>query len=411
MSKILIIPSWYPRPDDRINGSFFQEQARLVSDQFEVKVLFFRFSGRPSIRSFATSPLKTARAWLRFLFQHRSRTKLPEYEVFTNPPLIEYSASSLGFTAHRRYNKHVDSYIQALSELIKTGWKPDLIHAHSVNLGGLAAHRIKEVYGIPYVITEHIPFALSNFPEFMRDDIKAAFSKADKVLSLGGDMVRQLGMSDINIEPNLVYNFVDENFFQRLCQPYQPGMPLLLVSIGAASHYKDHRTLLRAIKRLKDRGIPFKLTLIGLKVWGSLYDETLGYIRENGLIDDVTIVDKTDRYGVSQKLPSNQIFVMTSIFETFCVSMIEAMACGLAVVTTNHGGGAVDLVTNDVGAVVPVRNDEKIAETLERIYEGDLHFDPRAIREHVISICGTQAFGNRLTAFYEAAMNAPHDGA
>lgn len=405
MSKILIIPSWYPRPDNKILGSFFQEQARLISDHYDVKVLYFRFLGRPSVRSFTTSPIKTVRAWLRFMFQRRSRTKLPEDEVFTNPPLLEYSAKAFGLTACKRHEKRLDFYLQALDELIKTGWKPDLIHAHSVMLGGLAAHRIKKVYGIPYVITEHIPFALTNFPEYMRDDIKDAFSKANKVLSLGPDMVRQLGMSDINIETNIVYNLVDENVFQRLCQPYQPGMPLLLISIGAASHYKDHHTLLRAVKLLKARKIPFKLTLIGLKAWGSLYDETLSYIQEKGLSDDVVVVDIADRFSISKYLSSHQIYVMTSIFETFCVSMIEAMACGLTVVTTNHGGGAVELITKKVGEIVRVKDDNGIAEILEQIYEGRLRFDPRSIREHVISICGRQAFKERLTSFYDQSMH------
>jgi glycosyltransferase involved in cell wall biosynthesis len=268
VKKLLIIPSWYPRPDDKINGSFFQEQARLVSDHFDIKVLLFRFTGRPSIRELLSTPLKTGSAWLRFLFQGQSRTALPDDDVFTHPPLIEYGMRIIGLTPRQRYQKRLEAYLQALEELMATGWKPDLIHAHSVSLSGLVAQRIKAVHGIPYVITEHMPFALCNYPEHLRVDIKSAFANADTVLSLGYDKVRQLAMSDIDVEPNLIFNLVDATVFNRLCEAYQPGKPLKLISIGAASHYKDHKTLLRAMVILQDRDVPFTLTLIGLKAWG-----------------------------------------------------------------------------------------------------------------------------------------------
>lgn len=402
-ARLLIIPSWYPRPNDKINGSFFQEQARLVSDQFDVKVLFFRFFGRPSIRSFTTSPLKTARAWLGFIFQRRSRTKLPEDEVFTIPPLTEYSARVFGLTVRRRYNKRLDLYAQALDELIKNGWKPDLIHAHSVNLGGLAAHRIKEVYGIPYVITEHMPFALSNYPECMRDDIKKAFKSADRVLSLSYDKVRQLAMSDIDVEPNLIFNLVDETMFTKVTDTYVAGEPLRLISIGAASHYKDHRTLLRAMVLLKARGVPFALTLIGLKAWGGLYDETVEFVRSHDLANEVAIIDRIERAEVPDYLAAHHVFVMTSIQEGFPVSVLEALATGLYVVATRHGGTE-DILTAEMGSLVEIKNFEKVADRLQEIYLGKIAFDPTVIRRSVVAVCGRDAFKQRLIGYYEQAM-------
>ena len=406
MKNILIIPSWYPRPDDKINGSFFQEQARLVNGHFDVKVLFFRFVSRPSIRALLKAPIRTGREWVRLIFQGKSRTRtqLPADEVFTNPPLIEYRMRTISFTRRHRHKKRLDAYLEALGELIASGWKPDLIHAHSVNMGGLVAQRIKEVYGIPYVITEHIPFALCNYPDYMRDDIKCAFRNANEVLSLGYDMVRQLAMSDIDVEPNLVFNFVNEDMFNKLCAPYRPGLPLKLISIGASSHYKDHRTLLRALVLLKARGVPFTMTLIGLKVWGGLYDETMEFISTNDLSLDVKVIDRLTRDEVPDYLAVQHVFVITSIFETFCVSIIEALASGLPVITTNHGGGSIDLIEKATGVVVPVRDYLSIADKLEDIYRGNIRFEPEAIRDHVVSICGTDAFKQRLIGYYERAM-------
>ena len=404
IKKIAILPSWYPSPEDRITGSFFHEQARLVSDHFDVKVLLIRFSSRPSIRVFLKSPIKTGYEWIRFIFQGKSRTRLPDEDVFTNPPLIEYGMRILCLTQRQLYQKRLDAYLKALEEMMAAGWKPDLIHAHSVNLGGLVARRIKEVYGIPYVITEHMPFALCNYPAHMREDIKDAFENSNMNLSLGYDIVRQLGMNGIYVEPNLVYNLVDDFLFDKLCVAYEPGQTLKLISIGAASHYKDHRTLLRALVVLKDLGIPFKLTLVGLKVYGSLYDETLHFIRIHDLERYVTVIDRIERDEVSELLAKHDVYLMTSVFETFCVSIIEALASGLPVITTAHGGGSVDLITEATGAVVNVRDFLAVSNKLEDIYNGKLRFDPQVIREHVVAVCGTDAFKRRLIGYYEQAM-------
>lgn len=328
---------------------------------------------------------------------------MPEDDVFLNPPLIEFGMRILGLTQRRRFEKRLDAYLTALDELIATGWKPDLVHAHSVNLAGLVARRIKEVHGIPYVITEHMPFALTNYPDHMRDDIKRAFGQADVVLSLGYDKVRQLGMSGIDVEPNLIYNLVDETAFHQLCEPYQPGLPLKLISIGAASYLKDHRTLVRALALLKDRKIPFKLTLIGLKAWGGLYEETLDFINRHGLADDVAVIDRIDRKSVPEYLAANQLYLMTSIAEGLPVTVLEAMACGLFIVATRHGGTE-DVLSAESGVLVEVKNYKKIADRLEAIYRGEIRFKPQAIREHVVSLCGTLAFANRLTGFYEQAI-------
>jgi glycosyltransferase involved in cell wall biosynthesis len=402
-TKLLILPSWYPSPLDKINGSFFQEQAKLVSRDFDVKVLLVRFACRPSIRLFFKKPVKTGSEWFKYLFLKDAQVQLPDDDVFINPPLIEYKKKVIGVTQIQGYKEKIDAYLKSFKDLLDTGWRPDIIHAHSVNMGGLIAKRIKDLYGIPYVITEHMPFALCNYPSYMREDIKRSFNSADMVLSLGYDKVRQLGMSGIDVEPNLVYNYVDDNQFSCLSDVYQKGSPLKLITIGAASHYKDHRTLLRSVQTLKERGVPFSLTMVGLKAWGGLYDETLNMIAYLGLKDDVIVVDSIKREKVQEYLADSHIYLMTSIAEGFPVSVLEAMACGLFVLSTRHGGTE-DIMTEKVGRLVEIKNYKKIADYLEDIYSGKISYSPVYIRSYVISLCGREAFRRRLINYYNAVI-------
>lgn len=404
--KLLVIPSWYPVPSDKINGSFFQEQSKLLIDTFDIRVLFFKFVRRPSLRVKFGKILSTFSSLFKYFFADKERIILPDEEVFQQPPLILYSTSVFSLTKRGEILKKIDAYVSTLSQMVAEGWVPDLVHAHSVNLAGLVAHRIKEIYGIPYVITEHMPFALSNYPEYIRKDIKISFMQADIVLSLSYDKVRQLGLSGIDVEPNLIYNFVDETVFKNVCNKYCPGDQLKLISIGAASPLKDYFTLLRALVALRDKGIPFKLTLIGLKIWGDkdVYDGIIRFIKEHALDDSVNIIEKVNRLEVSEHLRANSVFLLTSIAEGFPVSVLEAMASGLFVIATRHGGTE-DILTKDTGVIVQIKDYMRICETLEDIYRGKIQFDPNIIRDYIVALCGTAAFTQRITNFYNQVLN------
>jgi len=404
--KILVIPSWYPTENDKINGSFFREQSKLMTDNFDVRVLHLKFEERPALRGGGKALFLAFIYFSKLPFSKMRQINLPSDEVFLHPPLTLYSLAVFGVTKRRRFTGRMNAYLNAVNRLIEEGWVPDLVHAHSVNLAGLAAQKIKEKYNIPYVITEHIPFSLDGYPEYLRHVVRKAFENADIVLSLGYDKVRQLGMSGIDVDPNIVYNFVDEELFNVLCDKYKPGNELSIISVGAASFYKDHRTLLRAILHLRNKNIPFKLTLIGLKVWGddNLYNSIIEFIYDNNLQNQVEIIDKVDRDAVAIYLSKNNIFILTSIAEGFPVSVLEAMASGLFIVGTRHGGTE-DIINSEVGVLVPIKDYIKISDILEDIYNGKIIFEPQKIRDYIVSICGKKPFLERITSYYNKAIS------
>jgi glycosyltransferase involved in cell wall biosynthesis len=401
--NVLVLPSWYPTATDKINGSFFHEQAKIISGEADVKVLICEFSSKPLTFSPFSAPIETLLAVLRVIFQVQVRVPNPDGEVFLTPPLAKFHQSTLNPVKKWRYRQRLRAYLKAYKKLTESGWTPDIVHAHSVKLGGIVAREIQRAFAVPYVITEHVPFALSNYPKFMRRDVRGAFENADLVLSLGYDKVRQLGMSGIDVEPNLVYNLVDENVCNKLCDKYEPGKPLKLISIGAASPLKDHLTLLRALHELKLRNVPFQMTLLGLKVWGGMYEKTLADIRDLDLEQEIDVVDHVPREEIPERLRSHQIFVLTSIAEGLPVSLLESQATGLFAVTTRHGGTE-DVVTPSSSALAEVKNFRKIADHLQDVYSGKVTIEPNEIREHIVSLCGSEAFRNRLLGFYSKAI-------
>ena len=283
---------------------------------------------------------------------------------------------------------------------------PDLIHAHSVHFAGIIALQAKQKLNIPYVLTEHMPFNILSYPKCIQKNIKESFLKSDCVLSVSYDKVRQLGMNGIDIEPNIVYNFIDENMFDAMVIPYQHGSPLKIISIGAASYLKDHLTLLKALNIIKSKGISFTLTMIGLRTWGEneTYDNIIRFIETNGLKRNIQVIDSVPRREIIKYLLLNNIFLITSIAEGLPVSVLEAMATGLTVIATKHGGTE-DILTQETGILVNIKDYQDIADKLIDIYSGTRQFEPKIIRDHVVSICGRKVFRERLSNYYDQIIS------
>jgi glycosyltransferase involved in cell wall biosynthesis len=80
----------------------------------------------------------------------------------------------------------------------------------------------------------------------------------------------------------------------------------------------------------------------------------------------VQFIGKVDRENVSECLQNCTVFCLPSYGEAFGMSVLEAMACGRAVVVTDDGGLR-HIVTSEGGRKVPVADSQKLAEAFIEI--------------------------------------------
>jgi len=126
-----------------------------------------------------------------------------------------------------------------------------------------------------------------------------------------------------------------------------------------------HTSNFRPVKRVQDtirilaevrKTIPAKLILIGD---GPDRSDCERLARELDLSKDVIFLGKQD--GLSELLSSADIFVIPSQSESFGLSALEAMACGLPVVSSSVGG-LPELVThNEVGFIAEIGDIDRMA--------------------------------------------------
>jgi glycosyltransferase involved in cell wall biosynthesis len=72
-----------------------------------------------------------------------------------------------------------------------------------------------------------------------------------------------------------------------------------------------------------------------------------------------------------QKMRNSHLFILPSLYEGFGQVLLEAMSCGLPVVTTENTGGPDFIKDNDNGFITPIRDTKKTIEILQNLYNNE----------------------------------------
>jgi glycosyltransferase involved in cell wall biosynthesis len=178
-----------------------------------------------------------------------------------------------------------------------------------------------------------------------------------------------------------VYNGVDPADFPAAGR--EPAVPTVTWA-GRIDPIKDLETLLRAFALIRAELPAAKLRIFGgTPAVSRAYRERCELLAEElGAADAVTFEGRVD--NIRDAYAAGHVVVLSSISEGFPYTLIEAMTCGRATVSTDVGGVAEAVA--DTGVVVPPREPAAMAEACLRLLRDDLlrHRLAAAARERAI---------------------------
>lgn len=126
-----------------------------------------------------------------------------------------------------------------------------------------------------------------------------------------------------------------------------------IIYVGRLSPEKGVKYLIGALKYLDNN---VRLFIFGD---GPEKKQLLSQVNDFGLNAQVFFMGKTNHDSLPHILNSMDVFVLPSIgMEGFSNSMLEAMACGLPIVTTTVGAGP-EVITEDVGFIASIKIQSK----------------------------------------------------
>jgi glycosyltransferase involved in cell wall biosynthesis len=139
--------------------------------------------------------------------------------------------------------------------------------------------------------------------------------------------------------------------------------PPRIVMVARMDQQKDHPTLIHALAALKHKA--WQLELIGD---GPRRPDLVSLVRRCGLENRVSFLGESSR--VAQRIAKYQIFVLTTNFEGFPLSILEAMRSGLPVIATDVNGVSEQVVNGDTGLLVGKRNIASVQNALATLIDG-----------------------------------------
>ena len=139
-----------------------------------------------------------------------------------------------------------------------------------------------------------------------------------------------------------------------------PGTPAVVLGVGRFAAQKDFATLIRAFARIR-RHRRARLLLLGE---GKQRGELEALVKRLGLEEDVQMPGL-----VTNPLPymaRSAVFGLSSIYEGFGNVLVEALACGCPIVSTDCPGGPLEILdAGKYGRLVPMRDDAAFATALQ----------------------------------------------
>lgn len=153
----------------------------------------------------------------------------------------------------------------------------------------------------------------------------------------------------------------------------QTNREMAIVCVSVMARWKNCETLLRALRRLRDRGVNVKLRLIGGWPDQHYRQQILAEIRSLHLHDRVVVEGHVSRETLYDAYRSAKVYCLLSRCESFGIPALEAQAFGTPVVGANTGAMA---EIGGAGGVFVNPDDHVAAATaLERLLVDAAHWE------------------------------------
>jgi len=246
--------------------------------------------------------------------------------------------------------------------------KPDIVHFHfPYPPGELFGWLNYRNFSTKFVLTYHGDVVRQSGVMRLYDSIfKRLLKRVDTVIASNpnnlrsSEILREIHPKKIKIVPYGIR-------LQELQRPQEDEVDFIratygnriVLFVGKLRYYKGLPYLIQSAQKVEA-----KFLIIGA---GPLRQPLETLVKEQNLQDRVIFLGEVDNQSLVNYLHSSDVFVLPSIYrsEAFGISLLEAMACGLPVITTELGTGTSYVnLHNKTGFVVPPADSKALAKAL-----------------------------------------------
>jgi len=301
------------------------------------------------------------------IFTRRFEDQPREEKVAERVRILRFPCGGRQFIPKERLCEEIPEWVENVADFIETKKnRYGFISSHYWD-AGLAGQALANRFGIPHVHTPHSIGSWKrdnmdgdaeelerryNFRKRIREE-KVIYDECDAIIATTPQQRDILHKGEYDVPPDKIYvvppGYDDTRFFpisqgQRLALKHEYGHEgRLVLSLGRVARNKGYDLLLRAMPVVFSRLEDARLLLA---IGSSQPTE-----EERKQLDDLKILARDlgigDRVGFRGWIPDEElpdyyriadVFALSSRYEPFGMTAVEAMACGTPTVITTEGG-------------------------------------------------------------------------
>ncbi len=366
--SILFTSGWYPSKAHTTVGNFVQRHAEAVATTCDVWVLYVasmpQWQGPPKIEEHCEKNVNTV-------------------IVYCRPGFFAKRKAFMKGAYHLIRSKQIQFDVVHHNVLWPHGWQPRWLHSK---------------FNLPYIVTEHWtgydPINAHKRHPLLLWMSRFGARKATFLCPVTLDL--QHKMIDFGIHGNyrVVPNVVDTRLFS-LANPEGSAIRFLHVSSLVDGH-KNISGLLRVWKKVSDQLPNVHLTLGG--------DGPIEHWKQQAVIlgirtDSIDYFGETTWEGVAQQMESSHALVLFSNYENLPCVIVEALACGLPVISTRVGGIS-EHINEERGILVERGNEDALQRAIFTM-AGNMHtYNQSALRAYALERFSNEAVAMAFEELY-----------
>lgn len=331
-------------------------------------------------------------------------------KFFENVFFHEVELSSYPLFEHSLYDLSLTSKMLEVFEYEDL----DLMHVHYAIPHAVSAYLAQQVLrkqnkNLKFITTLHgTDITLVGLEPSFMPLVKFSIEESNGVTAVSR-FLREKTLTNYNIEKEIevIYNFIDIDKYKRQeSEPFRrhiaPSGEKVMVHVSNFRLVKRVADTIRVLEKV-NKEIPTKLVLVGD---GPDRSECEHLTRDLDLQKDVFFLGKQD--GLVEILSASDLFLMPSQSESFGLSALEAMACGIPVVSTSVGGLPELNIHNETGYIAEIGDIDRMAKYAVELLTNEKRYKAfsKSARDRAVNNFDKNLIVPKYVAYYEKILNS-----
>lgn len=379
---VLVLPGWYPTWQDQFTGDFNQRQVKAAGIQTPQVVLYIGKDQTQKLTNVETRYKQLTENIIEIIVIYPEKRNKWMDTIHSN--LI--------------YLRLLYTY----GNIIKNRWgKPVLIHSYIVIRGGLGSLLLANKWKVSFILSEHWTIYYPEDPGYLQKRnfifrwlVKIVFANAKQFLPVTNSLKKQVYTLLAPISSTIIPNVVETELFYYKEDSAKESL-FRFVHVSTMVYQKNPEGLLRGFKKFRELHAESCLWMVGPYPL-----HVLKYARNIGLTEnEVHFTGAVSYLQVAEILRLSQSLVLFSRYENLPCVILEALCCGLPVISTNVGGIS-EVINIHNGILLNSENEEQLAAAFNKMVTIYRSYDRRSISNSASNLFSYKAVGNLIKDVY-----------